>query len=114
MRALDACRDEWHNLVDVQYRQAEEACRGTLIRPDLRFEFRTRFGMSTTAVRRILFCSSAPIADKYASEELRDFWRYQPKVSFAEFAWNSGFRHQFLRIEKRRRDGNRGSRLLAA
>lgn len=114
MRSLDKCRAEWQDLVDVHYRQAEEACRGSLIRPELRTEFRIKFGMATWTVRRILFCSSAPIAEKYASEELQQFWRYQPRLTFAEFAWNEGFRHEFLRIEKRRRDGNRGSRLLAA
>lgn len=113
MRALAVCRAEWHDLVDVHYEQAEEVCRGNLIRPDLRTEFRQKFGMGTWTVRRILFCSAAPISERYASEELRNFWRYQPRVTFAQYAWDCGFRHQFLRIEKRRRDGNRGS-LLAA
>lgn len=113
MRALAACREEWHELIDVHFRQAEEACRGSLIRPELRTEFRTKFGMGTWTVRRILFCSSAPTANKYASDELREFWRYQPRISFAQYAWDKGFRHQFLRVEKRRRDGYCGSRLAA-
>lgn len=112
-RSLDLCRDEWRDLVEVQMRQAEEACHGVLLNREHLWEFRSRFGVSQATVQRMLFRSAAHIAERYASEELLRWWAYNPRVTFEQYAWNAGFRHKFLRQANRRRNLS-GSRSWAA
>lgn len=111
-RSLDLCREEWRDLVEVEYRRAEEACNGVLLNRSREFEFRSKFGIDGYALRRILFRSSTTISHRYASEELIRHWATHPHVTFEEFAWGAGFRHKFLRQARVR--GRAASRLFAA
>jgi hypothetical protein len=73
-----AVNAEWFLAAHAQYLQAEAACRGNLL---------SRAGIKAGIDPWSLWSGPAGRADKYASEELRDFWLYaSPRVTVCQYA----------------------------
>lgn len=72
-QAADRTHSEW---VDQQYQAAEDACRGHLL---------NAAGQARGIDPRKLFYGPAARAYKYASEELVDYWRRNPRVTQVEW-----------------------------
>lgn len=86
-RRIDAVRAEWDLWVESTALEALEASRGTLLRRDRYEAFRAKYG---AGAEEVLFTGPARVAYYYASEELRDYWARKPRLTFAEFAVQSG------------------------
>lgn len=78
-----AARDQWRearaayeDVLEAQISAADEACRGVLLS--------ARAQASGITIRQ-LFLAPPQNAQAWASEELRDYWRERPRVTFAEF-----------------------------
>lgn len=88
----DTVRDEWLLYVEVQYAAAEEATRGNILSRSKRDEFEKKYGWH--AVAQMLFSDlHAAGAYYYASEELVDWWRAHPRLTWNEFAVQNGIRY---------------------
>lgn len=70
------CRTDYAHHLEHAYAQAEHATNGAL----LNAEGRAR-GIDALS----LFMGPAARAEKYASEELIEYWRTHPRVTFARF-----------------------------
>lgn len=70
------CRTDYDHHLEHAYAQAEHATNGAL----LNAEGRAR-GVDALS----LFMGPASRAEKYASEELIEYWRTHPRVTFARF-----------------------------
>jgi hypothetical protein len=85
-RLVDRVSEEWTDYVYIQWTTAEEVARGSLIRRDRLAEFRQKYGGNA----ELLFTGPARVAGYYASDELLDYWRANPRLTFAEFAVKAG------------------------
>lgn len=91
----DTVRDEWLLYVEAQYAAAEEATRGNLLSRSRRDEFGKKYGWR--AVAQMLFSDlHAAGAYYYASEELVDWWRAHPRLTWNEFAVQNGIRYRHV------------------
>lgn len=83
-RRIDAVRAEWMAEIEHTHIRADQETNGYLVRKDRKAEFDAKYpGQGATAV---LFEGPARVAYYYASDELRAWWRDNPRSSFAEFA----------------------------
>lgn len=71
-----AVHAEWHDFAHAQYLAAETDCRGHLL---------SREGLTAGIDPWSLWSGSARRADRYASEELRNFWQTNPRLTVTEF-----------------------------
>ena len=91
----DTVRDEWLLYVEDQYAAAEEATRGSLLSRSRRDEFERKYGCGIVAI--MLFSDlHAAGAYYYASEELVDWWRAHPRLTWNEFAVQNGIRYRHV------------------
>ncbi|MDR7113909.1 sirohydrochlorin ferrochelatase [Microbacterium trichothecenolyticum] len=76
------CRDEYTRVLHAQYERAAEACRDALLN-----ERGRRAGIEPIT----LFMGNRTRAYAYASEELVEYWRERPRLTFAMFErqWQS-------------------------
>jgi len=81
---------QWHEMrsdflghVDNEYDKALEACSGVLVNKEGRALHVDGFTLFTGTQRR---------ADKYASEELKEYWETHPRLSLEDYEllWLSG------------------------
>ena len=73
-----AVNAEWFLSAHAQYLHAEDVCRGNLL---------SREGIAAGTDPWTLWSGPASRAQKYASEELRDFWMYvSPRVTVCQYA----------------------------
>lgn len=70
------CREDYEDLLLVQFERAEEATRGALLNAR---------GRAAGVDPRSLFMGNETRALAYASEELVEHWRTHPRVTFAAF-----------------------------
>lgn len=70
------CRDAYELHLEVQHDAADRACRGVLV---------NKVGIARGITSGSLFLGPKTRAHKYASEELLEFWRTHPRVTFAQF-----------------------------
>lgn len=75
-RQRKQCRDDYQDALYTEYTRADEACRGRLL---------NREGERRGIDSESLFYGNQTRADKYASEELKDYWRAHPRTTFEEF-----------------------------
>lgn len=95
-QAEQEATEAWWAHCEQQYRQAEEATCGNLIRKDRWHEFMERYGAH--AVQRIMFEGGpAAVAYRYASEELVHWWNYNPRMTANEFLYLAGIRTRTYR-----------------
>lgn len=76
------CRDAYELHLEAQYTAADWACRGVLL---------NRRGKALGIDAASLFLGTRVRAVAYASDELVEFWRTYPRITFAQFE------HQWLR-----------------
>jgi hypothetical protein len=78
-----ACREEYESWRAAMFDQAEEECRGRLL---------NRLGFSRGIDAYSLFMGSADRANLYASDELLEFWRVNPRRNYRQYedAWMRG------------------------
>lgn len=70
-------RAEWHDAAYADYLAAEEECRGELVNPA---------GVAAGVPDGFaLWSGPLTVALKYATEELRDWWKEHPRVTFTEY-----------------------------
>lgn len=100
MRALEVCREEWHDHQRQAVRAAEQATRGNLIRPSKRRDFDRSFGFSEGGLCR-LFRSPRRARERYATPELLEWWARNGHTTFEQWAIASGFRRKFLTEARR-------------
>lgn len=83
LEAWAECREAYALHLETQYEQAIAATNGVLLN-----RRGTAEGVSTWS----LFLGPRARADAFASEELREFWRRTPRLTFAQFehAWWHG------------------------
>lgn len=96
MRALERARDEYWDYCRQQYDKAEHAV-GHLVRMDRYPQLRTRHGSAFMA----LYYGNIPTAYCYASEELQAWWEHNTRLTFAEYALQSGVGRGNRRIRER-------------
>lgn len=74
------CRQEWELAVESQIDAAERECRGRLV---------SRAGQAAGLTAWDLFTGPHHRADRYATDELHDWWEGHGRLTFAEFerAW---------------------------
>jgi hypothetical protein len=75
----------WMDWQHAQYLAADSVCRGNLL---------SREGIAAGATEFSLWTGSQEDADRYASEELRDFWAGNPRLTVSQF-------HRQARAERR-------------
>lgn len=71
-----AVYQEWHDFAHAQYLAAEAECRGHLL---------SREGIEAGISPWSLWSGSARRAERYASEELRNFWQANARLTVTEF-----------------------------
>ena len=87
---IEDARAMYFDLAHARYLAAEEATRGYLIRRERQPEL----ARLACGVEDGLFIYwNAATAYYMASEELVDWWRDNPRTTFAEFAYDLGIRH---------------------
>lgn len=77
------CRAAYTEYLESHMNDAERACNGVLL---------NKRGRAQGVTPESLFLSNAARANAYASDELRDYWRNNPRVTFARFEkdwWHS-------------------------
>src|ERR1700677_554784 len=72
-----AVRDEWAIVQHAQYLAADALCRGSLL---------SKAGRAAGVSESSLWTGRRDVAMKYASEELRDFWAVNPRMTVTEYA----------------------------
>lgn len=76
-RSREQIRAEWYDAAYEQYLAADAECRGNLI---------SRDGIAAGVNEAFsLWSGRADIAERYASEELNDFWRTSPRVTVTRY-----------------------------
>lgn len=70
------CRQEFEDYLQHAYAKAEEATRGRMLNRKAEHK-----GIDSYS----LFLSNQSRANAYASEELRDYWREHPRMTFEQF-----------------------------
>ena len=101
MRALEACREDWHDHQRQQAMAAEHDTHGNLIRHDRARDFRRTFGTGTGAMFRY-FRQPWATRRRYATPELLEWWAYHGQTTFEQWALGHGFRRKFLLAARRR------------
>lgn len=104
----DTVRDEWLLYVEAQYVAAEAATRGNILNRNRRAEFDRKYGVR--AVAQMLFSDlHAAGAYYYASEELVDWWRAHPRLTWNEFAVQNGIYYRHVVRAARKAPGARAA-----
>lgn len=107
----DEVRESWLLYVETEHARADEECRGVLLRSDRRHEFIRKYGTDTT----FLFGpTTSAVAYRYASEELRRYWEYRPRLTWPEFAVQSGLMYRDYLNQARRAPAARAAAALRA
>lgn len=70
------CREAYGLHLEAQYAAADEACAGVLL---------NKRGIAAGIASESLFLGPRARAEAYASDELREFWQANPRVTFAQF-----------------------------
>jgi hypothetical protein len=87
---IEDARAMYFDLAHARFLAAEEATRGNLIRRERRPELA---GLAWGVEDGLFIYWNAATAYYMASEELVDWWRDNPRTTFAEFAYDLGIRH---------------------
>ncbi len=77
------CREAYAEHLEAQHTAAEQACRGVLL---------SRVGRAAGIAPESLFLGPLSRAEAYASDELREWWRTHPRLTYAAFErqwWHS-------------------------
>ena len=104
----DTIRDEWLDYVDTIAYRAETETRGYLLNREREEEFCRKYGAGYTTQGLFSDMTSAA-AYYYASEELVDFWRQNPRLTWPEFAVQRGLRFAHIVRAARRAPGARAA-----
>ena len=102
----DIVRDEWLDLVEANYLAANEATRGHLLNNEHRDEFLRKYGAWYESLGLFSDMSSTA-AYRYASDELVDYWRSHPRLTWSEYAVSRGIYYAHVVRAARRAPGAR-------
>ena len=104
-RDREQIRAEWYDAAYEQYLAADAECRGNLI---------SREGIAAGVNEAFsLWSGRTDVAERYASEELNDFWRVSPRVTITRYMEQRAAAMRAAREDTSTREVERGNRVDA-
>jgi hypothetical protein len=100
---------QWWEYLEVEFDRMEAATNGVLLNRATAADFRAKYW----GAPRLLECTARD-AYKYASEELLAYWADRPRLTFCEFAYQSGCRAKFIVERAARAQSHRDDLALQA